>query len=727
MVLAIIVTVTIPVGYFGLQYQNVVGRLAAEVEICAQQVSKLIRTNPDMWFYEQVRLEELLAQRPSSDAPEIRRIFDLKNTEIASGGVHPPPPTLSKRDVISDSGFAVARLEISTSLRPVILKTALVTLWSFLFGFVVYIAIRYLPLRALLDAEKSLNETNEFLSKIMENSTNGILVLAPDTRVVMANQHMQDISGFDEDEFLRMPSFLDLIPADERDHVAEQLRSLTEHKAPSLIFETNLVCQSGRLRYLSCGAAPIVRDGSISALVLSVDDITVRKESEARIRKMAYFDGLTNLPNRALFNNELEHAIAYAKRYETSFGLMLIDIDNFKRINDTLGHNYGDQLLQKVAERLVESVRKSDYLSRPATEEAGEVVARLGGDEFTILLTCFNHEEDAAKVANRIIEKSALPYLIEGQEVFVTLSIGIATYPGDGTSQDILFRNADTAMYHAKFLGKNTFQFYRSAMNEAALQRLNLENQLFKALERNEFQLYYQPQVDMISGSIVGVEALLRWQNPELGMVSPLDFIPIAEENGLIIPITEWVLAEACRQNRAWQDSALPAVRVAVNISTQVLKQRDLPELISVALEQSQLDPERLEVEITESVMLHNVEGTIRLLKQVRDMGVSISIDDFGTGYSSFSYLKQLPVHAIKIDRSFVKDLPGNQEDIAIVKAIIATSHSLSLKVIAEGVETTEQRQFLAAHACDEFQGYLFSKPLCAADITALLGRSAPP
>jgi diguanylate cyclase (GGDEF)-like protein/PAS domain S-box-containing protein len=716
-VLATIVTITIPTGYFALQYQNVMGKLDAEVEINSQQVAKLIGNNPELWRYESLRLDELLSRRPVAGSPEIRRIFDLSKVKIATNGDPLPPPTVSHIDDITDAGMNVAQLEIVTTLQPVILRTALVSLWAFLFGIALYAAIRYLPMKALLDAEKSLKEANEFLSKIMENSTNGILVLTPETRVVMANQHMQEISGFDDAEFSGLVSFLDIIPVDEREHVAAQLQLLTDRSTASLIFETSLVCQSGRIRFLSCGAAPIITENSVSALVLSIDDITVRKESEARIRKMAYFDSLTNLPNRALFSNELEHAIAYAKRYGTSFGLMLIDVDNFKRINDTLGHSYGDQLLQKVAERLVDSVRKSDYLSRPASEGNNEVVARLGGDEFTVLLTCFNHEEDAAKVAARIIEKTALPYQIEGQEVFVTLSIGIATYPGDGTSQDILFRNADTAMYHAKFLGKNTFQFYRSAMNEAAMQRLTLENHLFKALERKEFHLNYQPQVNIQKGTIVGVEALLRWSHPELGMVSPLEFISIAEENGLIIPITEWVLEEACRQNKAWQDQGLlPRVRVAVNISTQVLKQRDLPSMIADVLEKSGLDPAYLEVEITESVMLHNVEGTIKLLKTIRDMGVSISIDDFGTGYSSFSYLKQLPVHAIKIDRSFVKDLPGNPEDIAIVKAIIATSHSLSLNVIAEGVETPEQLEFLGRHACDEFQGYLFSKPLSADD-----------
>jgi PAS domain S-box-containing protein len=730
-VLATIVSIIIPAGYFSLLYQNVMGKLDAEVEINSQQISRLIGNNPELWRYETIRLDEMLSRRPLNGSPEIRRIFDLQKVEIASNGAALPWPTASHTDDVTDAGMIVAHLEIVTTLQPIILKTAVVLLWALLFGIIVYIAIRFLPMKALLDAEKSLKETNEFLARIMENSTNGILVLNPDGSVVMANRHMQEISDYSEEEFLKLGSFLDIIPEDEREHVSDQLRSLNECLESSLIFETSLICQNGRKRHLSCGAAPIITADSITALVVSIDDITVRKESEARIRKMAYFDDLTNLPNRALFINEIEHAIAYSKRYGSSFGLMLIDIDNFKRINDTLGHSYGDQLLQKVAERLVDCVRKSDYLSRPAGEETGEVVARLGGDEFTVLLTSFNHEEDAAKVAARILAKTALPYQLDEHEVFVTLSIGIATYPGDGTSQDVLFKNADTAMYHAKFMGKNTFQFYCANMNEAALKRLTMENYLFKALERNEFQLHYQPQVNMQSGMIVGVEALLRWTHPEIGTVSPLEFISIAEENGLIIPITEWVLSEACRQNKIWHESGLyPAVKVAVNISTQIFKQRDLPTMVAAALAASQLDPSLLEVEITESVMLHNVEGTIKVLQQVRDMGVSISIDDFGTGYSSFSYLKQLPVTAIKIDRSFVKDLPGDREDIAIVKAIIATSHSLSLSVIAEGVETTEQRDFLAAHKCDEYQGYLFSKPLCPGDLNDLfrkLGAELPP
>jgi diguanylate cyclase (GGDEF)-like protein/PAS domain S-box-containing protein len=723
LIIGLVVTIVLPTGFFGLKFQNITGKVDAEAEINARLVTKLISENPDLWRYETYRLDELLSRRATKGNPEIRQILETNGTVIASHGPPLPLPTIMHDQPVIDGGTNVATLRIITTIQPLVIQTFLMFLLAMSLGAALFITLRILPFKAILKAEQALLESNEFLTKIMENDTNGILVVTPEERILLVNQAMVSISGYDRGALAVLKTFTVLMPESEKEHIRDQIRGLLLKHAPSFTFETSITRPDGDRRELSCGAAPIMKGDTVDAIVISLEDITTRKASEARIRQMAYFDTLTNLPNRALFNNEIEHAIAYAKRYHTTFGLMLIDIDNFKRVNDTLGHGYGDLLLQKVAERLVHCVRKSDYLSRPASEDTGEVVARLGGDEFTILLTSFNHEEDAAKVASRILEKTAQPYQLEEHEVFVTLSIGIATYPGDGTSQDVLFRNADTAMYHSKFLGKNTFQFYRAAMNEAAMQRLTLENYLFKALERNELQLYYQPQVSLKSGKIVGVEALLRWFQPELGMVSPLDFITIAEENGLIIPITEWVITEACRQTRAWQDEGLNPAKVAVNISPQVFKQRDLPALVATALQASQLEPGLLEVEITESLMLNNVEGIIKVLKEVRDMGVSISIDDFGTGYSSFSYLKQLPVHAIKIDRSFIKDLPDNLEDIAIVKAIIATAHSLGLGIIAEGVETREQREFLSWHDCDEFQGYLFSKPLSAADMRELLAK----
>lgn len=723
LIVALVVAAILPSGYYFLKVQNIDGKLEAEAEINARLVTKLITENPELWRYESYRLDELLSRRPGKGNPEIRQIIEANGNVIASNGPPLPFPTNSHEALVIDGGKEVARLRIITTIQPLILETFLMFLLGISLGMVIFISLRILPFKAILKAEQELKESNEFLTKIMENDTNGILVVTPLERILLVNQAMVTISGYDREALIGRESFITLVAEDERKNIRDQMMGLVLKHSATFTFETSIIRADGVRCELSCGAAPIMKGDDVDAIVISLENITSRKESEARIRQMAYFDDLTKLPNRALFSNEVEHAIAYASRYNTSFGLMLIDVDNFKRINDTLGHSYGDKLLQKVAERLVSCVRRSDYLSRPASEDAAEVVARLGGDEFTVLLTCFNHEEDAAKVANRIIEKTSLPYQLDNHEAFVTLSIGIATYPADGTSQDILFRNADTAMYHAKFLGKNTFQFYNASMNETALHRLTMENYLYKALDRGEFQLYYQPQVNMQSGNIVGVEALLRWMQPELGMVPPLDFISIAEEDGLIIPITEWVLAEACRQNKAWQDDGLlPRIKVAVNISAQVFKQRDLPAMIAAVLETSRLDAEFLEIEITESLMLHNVEGTIRILRQIRDMGVSISIDDFGTGYSSFSYLKQLPVHAIKVDRSFIQDLPNNPEDIAIVKAIIATSHSLSLKVIAEGVETTKQREFLSWHNCDEFQGYLFSKPLSASDITSLLG-----
>lgn len=724
LIIAILTMIVFPAGFFSIKYQNITGKVDAEAEITARLVAGLIAENPELWRQKTYQLDELLSRRPRHGSSEIRQFIELNGNIIAANGTQLPLPTVLHDEPVIDGGKTVARLRIITSIQPLAIQTFLMFLLSISLGAALFVVLRVLPFKAILKAEQALVDSNEFLAKVMENDTNGILVVTPEERILLVNQALVSMCGYERADLLAFSSFLTLVPENEKERIRSQVRELVLKHTPSFTFETSITRPDGTCRDFSGGAASIIKGDNVDAIVISLEDITSRKESEARIRQMAYFDNLTNLPNRALFNNEIEHAIAYAKRYHTSFGLMLIDIDNFKRVNDTLGHGYGDLLLKNVAERLVQCVRKSDYLSRPASEGTSEVVARLGGDEFTILLTSFNHEEDAAKVAKRVLDKTALPYQLDEHEVFVTLSIGIATYPGDGSTLDILFRNADAAMYHAKSLGKNTFQFYQASMNEAAMYRLTLENHLFKAIEKNELQLYYQPQVSLNTGNIVGVEALLRWQNPELGIVMPLDFISIAEENGLIIPITDWVIAEACRQNKAWQDEGLCPIRVAVNISSQVFKQRDLPEMVAMALENTQLDASLLEVEITESLMLNNVDEIIKVLKKIREMGVKISIDDFGTGYSSFSYLKQLPVHTIKIDRSFVKDLPNNAEDIAIVKAIIATAHSLGLGLIAEGVETKAQREFLSWHNCDDFQGYLFSKPLCAADMRELLARN---
>lgn len=724
-IFAVAVALAIPSGYFGLHYQNIQGKLDAEAEINARLVNRLITENPDLWRYENYRLDELLSRRPAKGGSEIRSIADMQGVEIASNGSQLMPPIISHSQLISDSGRPVAQLTISTSLASLIAETGIMTLLGLLAGAGLFLTLHMLPVRKAELAERSLQEKSEFLSKVMDNNTSGLIVLRDDGIISLCNRRFARICGEEEGSIIGRNFIRSLIANEEREPLEIRLRELKGANAEAVEFETRVLKSNGSERHLLCGAARVRNDAVESEIVISAEDITHRKESEARIRQMAYFDELTTLPNRALFNSEIDHAIAYARRYDTVFGLMVMDIDNFKRINDTLGHHYGDLLLQEVAGRLVSCVRKSDYLSRPADDESREVVARLGGDEFTVLLTCFNHDEDAAKVAVRIIDKMAAPFKLDEHELFATISIGIATFPDDGGTRELLFKNADTAMYQAKSAGKNTYRFYRKAMNESALKRLNLENCLYKAVERDEFQLYYQPRIDSHSGAMPSAEALIRWNHPELGLVSPGDFISIAEENGLIIPMTEWVLGEACRQNRCWQQDGISPLKVSVNISSRIFKQRNLPEMIKNALDESRLAPEFLEIEITESLMLYNVEATIKVLQEVRNMGVEISIDDFGTGYSSFSYLSQLPVNTIKIDRSFVMELPHKKGDCTIVKAIIATSHSLGLSVVAEGVETTEQCEFLAANGCNEFQGYLFSRPVPAPQFEVLMRQTA--
>ncbi len=452
------------------------------------------------------------------------------------------------------------------------------------------------------------------------------------------------------------------------------------------------------------------------------------KLKEDRITFLAYYDSLTSLPNRALFQDRLSQAIAFADRYESQLALLFIDMDNFKRINDTLGHQTGDLLIKAVATRISESIRSVDVCSRqngPVHDKTENTVARLGGDEFTVMLTEIERPEHAAKVSARILEAVSKPYVLNGYEVFITSSIGIAVYPLDSGNANDLLRNADIAMFKAKEHGRNTFEFYKKEMNDMSLKRLGMENKLRRALERDEFILHYQPQLDMLSGEVTGMEALLRWEDPDLGVVSPADFIPLAEETGLIIPIGEWVLHKACTQNKAWQQAGLKPISMSVNISSQQFKKNELGRTIVQTLEESGLDPQHLIIEITESLMMQNLEKTVNRMHDLRERGVRFEVDDFGTGYSSLYYLKQIPLHALKIDRSFVQDLSGSADDRFIVNTIIAMAHSLKLKVVAEGVESEDQLSFLIDNGCDGMQGYLLSRPIPALEARKLIdGKS---
>lgn len=446
------------------------------------------------------------------------------------------------------------------------------------------------------------------------------------------------------------------------------------------------------------------------------------RRSNEQIRFIAYHDSLTGLPNRTMFQDYLNHVIADARRNDRQFALLFLDIDDFKRVNDSLGHQAGDQLLQEVTERLSHCLRRSDYVARmDSLGEPDDLLARLGGDEFVILLPDIKDPHGASSLASRLITALAEPLSIDNHEFYISASIGITLYPSDGKDAGELIKNADIAMYHAKEQGKNDYQFYLESMNVMAHERLAMEGKLRKAIDNDELSLHYQPQVDAMSGAIVGLEALLRWQHPEDGPISPGVFIPVAEESGLILAVGEWVINEACRQGSAWRNAGLSTPPVSVNISGIQFGKQDVPRLLRTALSRHNLDPRQIEVEITESAIMSQPERAVKELSAIRDLGVDIALDDFGTGYSSFSYLHRFPIDALKIDRSFVQEIGNKDENTEIVAAIIAMAHILKLRVIAEGIEDLEQYAILSERGCDVIQGYLFSRPLPAEQIPQLL------
>ncbi|PKO35115.1 MAG: diguanylate cyclase [Betaproteobacteria bacterium HGW-Betaproteobacteria-7] len=459
--------------------------------------------------------------------------------------------------------------------------------------------------------------------------------------------------------------------------------------------------------------------GQVVNYVANFTDISASKQAADRLAQLAYHDALTHLPNRLAFESQLEHALRVCGRENRQLALMLIDLDNFKNINDTLGHHVGDSLLQQVASRLRESVRASD------------LVARLGGDEFVVVLPEIEGPLTAARVADKIQMALSENYRVDEHLLYTTPSIGISLFPGDGTDAGILLRNADSAMYHAKSVGRNNHQFYASRMNEAAGERLQMENALRQAIasislqESSQFSLHFQPQIAAKSGRVIGLEALLRWNSPIFGAVSPMRFIPIAEETGLIQPLGDWVVWESCRLLHQMRQLGFADIRVAINISAQQLRHENLLLLVRGALACYELPPSTIELEITETTAMQNPEMTLNILDQLAAMGVKLAIDDFGTGHSSLAYLKHLPIKCLKLDRSFVSDIETDANDASICAAIIALGHNLGLELVAEGVETEMQSEFLTRLGCDYLQGYLFSKPLPFAEIVAYL-RAQP-
>ena len=577
--------------------------------------------------------------------------------------------------------------------------------------------------RALHDAGERARrvQTEEALrlrDRAVEASVNPVLIVSAtelDMPLVYVNRAFEHVTGYGRDEVIGVNCRV--LQGKDRDQpeLDKIRRAISEQRDGQAVLRNYR--KDGSLFWNKLYVTP-VRDPMSNRVTHFVGvqyDITEIKRYQEELEHQANHDALTGLANRNLLRDRLTQAVALGRRYKRPFSLMVIDLDNFKLINDSLGHDIGDRLLKIAAGRIASCV------------QAGDTVARLGGDEFVMLIAEQEEEEGAYRAVQRVMAAILQPFGIDQRKFKITCSIGIASFPRDGEDADTLLRNADTAMYRAKDLGRNNFQLYSSEMNADLGERLMLETDLWNAAERNELVLHYQPKVEVNGGSIIGMEALLRWRHPTKGLIPPEEFIPVAEASSLIIQIGSWVIHEACASNKAWQDVNVRPTPIAVNISARQLHDKDLVETIRTALEKSGLPPELLEIELTESAVMMHADEAIHTMTRLRNMGVRISLDDFGTGYSSLSYLKRLPVTGLKIDQSFIRDLAFDPDDAAIVRAIVAVAHTLMLDVTAEGVHTAEQVEFLKSHGCRGAQGYYFARPVPAREMRKLLERGTLP
>jgi diguanylate cyclase (GGDEF)-like protein/PAS domain S-box-containing protein len=575
------------------------------------------------------------------------------------------------------------------------------------------VAERTQNLKQEVEKRADLMEKLQLSSVIFDNSGEGITVSDPQMNILTVNKAFVTLMGYREDEILGQKSTLL-----KSNHHDDDFYKLMKHEI------NNQGHWEGEVRnrrkngeiipdWMKVSAVKGA-DGKINHYITTYSDISTHSSTKQKLYYLAHYDALTELPNRILFTETLKHEIANAHRNKTKMALFFLDLDHFKIINDTLGHSAGDDLLKEVSRRLQGSIRETDMISRQ------------GGDEFTCLLLNIEDPINAAVIAKKMLVELLKPMHIQGNELFISSSIGISIYPDDSTKIETLMKYADTAMYHAKETGRNAYIFYKDDVQERSSKRFDLELKLRKGIEHNEFELYYQPKYDAKHEHMCSMEALIRWNQPEMGLVSPIDFIPLAEETGLIVPIGAWVINEVCRQIKVWQDAGFfgSNITVAINLSGRQFNNGQLMNTITECITEHDIQSNCLELELTESMLMENVSNTLKVLHELHDYGIQLSIDDFGTGYSSLAYLKRFPISALKLDRSFIMGLPSDEDDQKIVAATIALAHGLDMKVIAEGVETIEQLNWLKQEQCDEIQGYYFSKPLNAQDITTLLETS---
>jgi len=576
----------------------------------------------------------------------------------------------------------------------------------------------YLLVHRTLTAISSAEEDLKLRDRAIESSVSAICItdnLARDNPIVYVNPAFERITGYSSQEVLGRNARL-LQGTDLAQPELITIRAALHDQRPCHVVLRNYR-KDGSMYWNELNISPVRNDAGVVTHYIGVhSDITDAKTHQDELARQANHDSLTGLPNRNLLWDRIDRACARTQRYGGFVAVAFLDLDNFKVVNDSLGHSLGDHLLRAVAARLESSLRAMD------------TVARLGGDEFVLVLSDHKSELSVSGELQRIVESFSQPFVVDGRDVFITASVGVALYPQDAKDPETLMKSAELAMYRVKESGRNAYQLYTAEMQTRVTERLALEGMLRRALERGEFSLHYQPQVDLRTNCIFGCEALLRWNQPDLGMIGPGKFIPLAEETGLIVPIGEWIVRTACRQSKTWQNAGLPAVTMAVNISARQFRENTLLQAVAKILDETGLDASQLELEVTESVIMHDTQHVIATLQAFADMGVSLSVDDFGTGYSSLSYLKRFPVDRLKIDQSFVRDVTTDADDAAIAQAVITLGHTMNLRVIAEGVETPEQLAFLRRHQCDEMQGYLFGKPMPADEFAKLLesGRTLP-
>jgi len=719
MAIALLVATAVPASIIWVTWRAQVQDTAITARLHAAFVTQALTRSKSDWQRDVIGLlDDSLVE---SNLPERRQIVDAQGRIVTENTGPLPGPAVVAHVPLALGDLVVGEVVLTRSLRPLFADALLVVLASAAVGAAIYLTLQVLPVKVLKRALRALASEQERSRRELEQYANVLFERAIDGIIVF------DALGIVQSCNPRAAQMLGTVPERVRTTLLSQWIELPGPSVNEPVaigqFETHAQ------RNADDGMETFPCEITISALPLRANaehylgnlrDLTERRQAEQRQMRLANFDSLTGLPNRSLFRDRLEQAMIRASHSGRQMALMFLDLDRFKQVNDSLGHEAGDMLLKHVARSLANCLRKSDHVWLRQQGDGHDVtIARLGGDEFTVLVEGVGTVAQAEAIARRILAALQTPLFIDGNEIVVTSSVGIAFYPAEDCTLDELLKHADMAMYRAKEMGRNVFHVYNDAMQANAAMRLQLEARLRHGLEREEYRLHFQPKCSLSDGRITGVEALLRWYPQDSDEAIPPDqFISVLEETGLIVPVGRWVLEEAVRQVTAWQSAGLPALRVAVNLSARQVRQPDLPDVVAEILANSMLKPDRLELELTESLLMAG-DAIANTVRRIADLGVHLAIDDFGTGYSSLAYLKRFFVNSLKIDRSFVGEMPHNPEDVAIGSAIIALAHSLNLRVVAEGVETPAQESFLRERGCDEMQGHLLSRALPADEFVA--------